>query len=168
MHVVVYHAKSYKWVPLPREVSFTHADVAGGKVRLDLHGNPRVREVHDGETHTMVTIDEQTIVEKIIHDKCRPEGGRTLSRKEAVAFILSEHFAPEHFHRSWLTGRFEFHDDGPDEKIARELLQVHVEAGNIPADHLEDHVRKYMEPTVHEDHAAHLKKHFKLKDKVKS
>lgn len=166
MVIVVHQSKVYKWVPLPREVSFTPADVAGGKVRLDLHGNPRVRETHDVEgSHTMITLDEKTIVEKIVHDKCRPEGGRTLTRKEAVAFILSEHFAPEHFHRSWLTGKFEFHDDGPDEKLARSILEAHVAADNIPAEHLEDHIAKYLEPTTHDDHANHLRKHFKVKVK---
>lgn len=163
MRIVVHHGKSYKWVPLPREVSFTNEDVANGKVRLDLHGNPRVRKVFDGETATLCTIDEKTIVEKIVHDKCRPEGGRTLSRKEAVAFILSEHFAPEHFHRSWLTGNFEIHDDGADEKLAREIFEQHVAAENIPADHLDDHIAKYLQPTTHDDHAKHLRKHFKVK-----
>lgn len=165
MRIHVHQTKSYDFVNVPSDVKVTNEDIASGKVRFGLHGEPRMRITKDGDTHTEIQIGEHQIIAKIIDDKTRPSGGRTLSRKQAVAMYISEHFAPHHFHRTWLTGKIEVHDDGPDEKLMREMLAPHVEAGNIEASEVEDHVKAYMEPASLEDHAAHMRSHFKVKVK---
>lgn len=161
MRIVAHHTKFYDWEPVPHDVAVTKTDIAAGKVKPSGNGGwlmPVTKEPKGG-THTEIHIPERQIIAKAIHDKCRAEGGRTLTRAQCVAFYVSEHVLPNAAHRSWLT-KFEVHDDGPDEALAREMFGEHVAAGNIPEADLEAHVAAYLEKA---DHAEHLAKHFKVK-----
>ena len=128
MRIVIHHKKNYDWMPVPAEVKTSGADwdsaVKSGKIKPSASGGWIMQVVREFDNFTTVGIPEAQIVAKIIHEKTRPEGGRTLTRKQAVAFLLSENVLPHHAHRSWIT-KFEVHDDGPDEKLMREMLAPH-------------------------------------------
>src|ERR1019366_8635762 len=145
MRVTVHLNKYYDWVPVPEGTVLTDADKKSDKVKPAGGGGYLMQATKKGETHTTVTLPEEQVIAKIIHDKTRPEGGRKLTRKQALAFYLSEHVMPHHAHRTWVT-KVEVHNDGPDEKMMRVMLAPHVTAGNIPATDVEAHVAAYMEP----------------------
>ena|SRR5277367_3433398 len=167
MRIVAHHSKFYDWEPVPDDVKVTVADLASGKAKPMARGAGYLMKVtKELPTHTEIMLPEAQVIAKIIDDKTRPSGGRTLSRKDAVAFYLSEHVMPNHAHRTWVT-KFEVQDDGPDEKLARAMLGEHVTAGNIEASDLEAHVAAYMEKTSNADHGMHLTTHFKVKGAAK-
>jgi hypothetical protein len=167
MRIVVHHSKFYDWEPVPADVVVTPADISSGKVKSAGRAGGwlmRVAKEPVGGTHTMINVPEEQIIAKIIHEATRPEGGRTLTRKQAAAFYVSENVMPHHAHRSWLT-KFEIDDDGADEAMLRKMLALHVEAVNIEASEVEAHVAAYTEPATAKDHADHMHTHFKVKAK---
>jgi hypothetical protein len=127
MHLTVHSTKFYDWIPVPENVKVTDADVKSEKVKPSGDGGwlMKVTKAPPGGTWTSVRMVEGQIIAKIIHDKTRPEGGRTLTRAQALAFYLSENVMPHHAHRSWIT-KVELHDDGPDEKLLRSMLAPHT------------------------------------------
>ncbi len=129
MRIVIHHTKFYDWEPVPRNTLVTPNDIASRKVKADGSGwwLMPITKAPEGGTHTQVNLPEEQVIAKIIDDKTRPAGGRTLTRKEAVAMYMSEHILPSHSHRAWLTG-VEVHDDGPDEAMARAMLLPHTVA----------------------------------------
>jgi hypothetical protein len=163
MRIVVHLNKFYDWVPVPDDVKVTDGDIKSEKVKPSGSGGYLMKVVKEGVTHTTVTMPEEQVIAKIIHDKTRPEGGRTLTRKQAIAFYLSENIMPHHAHRTWITG-VEVHDsDGHDESMLRAKLAEHVAAGNIEAGEVDAHVAAYTESATADDHVAHLHSHFKVK-----
>jgi hypothetical protein len=162
MRVTVHLNKFYDWVPVPDDVKVTDADIKAEKVKPSGGGGYLMRVPKVGDTHTTVTMPEEQVIAKIIHDKTRPEGGRTLTRKQAVAFYLSEHVMPQQAHRTWIT-KVEVHDpDGPDEAMMRAMLAPHVASGNIDAADVEAHVAAYKETATSDDHVAQLHAHFRV------
>lgn len=131
MRIVVHHKKNYDWMPVPDDVKKSGPDwdsaVKSGKVKPSTGGAWIMQVVREFDNYTTVTIPEAQLVAKIIHEKTRPEGGRTLTRKQAVAFLLSENVLPHHAHRSWLT-KFEVEDDGPNEALFRAMMAPHLVA----------------------------------------
>jgi hypothetical protein len=111
MRVVVHLAKFYDWVPVPPDVKVAEADVKADRVKPAADGGWLMKVTKEADTYTTVLLPEHQIVAKIIDEKTRSSGGRTLSRKQAVGFYLSEHVMPQHAHRTWIKG-FEVHDDG--------------------------------------------------------
>jgi hypothetical protein len=162
MRIVLTHSKFYDWVPVPSDVTVTPGDVASGKVKQGASGRFLTRVTKDLETHTQVNLPEHQIVAKIIDDKTRPSGGRTLSRKEAAAMYLAEHVVPNHAPRPSLTG-VDVHDDGPDEALATSMLQAHIDAGNIDAVDMPAHLAAYLSPATKADHEAQIAKVLKIK-----
>jgi hypothetical protein len=165
MRIVIHHTEFYDWEPVPDDVQVTDADIRAGKVKPLARGAGWLMKVTKeiaGGTHTQLNLPEEQILAKIVHDKTRPEGGRILSRKEAVALFVAENILPHQAPRKSLT-KFEVHDDGPDEKLARAFLAPHIEANNIEKDDLEEHIAAYLEPTQAVDHVDHLHTHFKIK-----
>jgi len=134
MWIVADLKKSYDWVPVPEDTEVTKADIAADRVRPAANGGWRMRITKPLSTQMMVTIPEEQIIAKIIHEKCRPEGGRTLTRKEAAAFYISEEHLPYWAKREWIT-KFYAHDDGPDEAMMRAMLAPHAvsEASRVAA-----------------------------------
>jgi hypothetical protein len=176
MRIVVYHSKFYDWEPVPSDVKVTAADLASGKAKPMARGEGYLMKVtktpapgpagKPGETYTEIALSEAQIIAKIIHDKCRPEGGRTLSRKQAVAMYLSEHTMPHHAERAWLN-RVEVLDDGPNEALLREMLAPHIASGtHMEPDEVDAFVAAYMEKADAMDHVKHLHAHFRI-DKAK-
>lgn len=155
MIVVAHIRKFYDWDPVPKGTVVTEQDIAAGKVMPGRDGGYRMRVVKvppGGMTTRTVQITEAAILAKIIEEKTSIlKAGRTLTRKDAIAAILAEHAFPDHVEIEWLS-KFEVHDDGPHEELARATLTPHttVEHGrrpgrmNIPPDHLEGHVGAYM------------------------
>ena len=129
MHLTVHSTKFYDWMPVPDNAKVTDLDIKAERVKPAGGGGwlMKVTKAPEGGTFTMVTMPEGQIIAKIIHDKTRPEGGRTLTRAEALAFYLSENVMPQHAHRSWIT-KVEIHDDGPDENMIRAMLAPHTVA----------------------------------------
>jgi hypothetical protein len=127
MHIVVKLSKFYDWEPVPVGVPVTPQDIASEKVKPNAAGGylMKVTKSPPGGTFTTVHLPEEQVIAKIIHEKCRPEGGRTLTRTEAVAFYLGENVMPHQAHRTWIKG-FDVHDDGPDEKMMRATLALHT------------------------------------------
>ncbi len=171
MRIVAHVSKFYDWEPIPADVKITTADIAAGKVKPSLSGGYLARVTKNLPTQVEIMLPEEQIIAKIIHDKTRAEGGRTLTRSQAIAFYLSENVLPHHAHRSWLT-KFELHDtDGPDEEMLLAMLAPHTcpqgadkdVAPNIMPSEVAAHVTAYTENADTADHIAHLGVHFKLK-----
>lgn len=164
MRIVVHQNKFYDWDPVPSDVVVTPTDIASGKVKAASRaGGWLMRVVKECDTHTTINIPEEQIIAKMIHNRCRPEtNNEPISRKQAAAFFLAENILPHHAHRSWIT-KFEVHDDGHDETMARAMFAPHIEADNIQADELEEHIAAYVEDADAKDHADHLHAHFKVK-----
>jgi hypothetical protein len=129
MRLVVHISKFYDWETVPSNVKVTDADIKGEKVKPSANGGwmMKVTKKPPGGTFTTVGMPEEQVIAKIIHEKTRPEGGRTLTRKEAVAFYMSENVMPQEAHRSWIK-KIEVEDDRPDEKMIRSMLAPHTVA----------------------------------------
>lgn len=190
MRVIAHHSKFFNWEPVPEGTEVTKADQDAGRVRIGARDGEwlmKVTREPKGGTHTLVCLNEETIVQQIIFEKCRPAGGRTLTRREAVATLLHEQFFAHNArdpktHRVWIT-RFEVEcDGGPDETLFRTVFADHMVAeaervqksgGAVTDDHAKDpnihpddfeaHLKAYLEPTTDKDHVAHLNSHFKVK-----
>ena len=102
MRIIVHVNKCYDWVPVPSDVTVTQADIAAERVKPASGGGWLMKITKNVQTDTVIGLPEEQIIAKIIHDKTRPEGGRTLTRQQAVAFYLSENVMPHHAHRSWM------------------------------------------------------------------
>ena len=140
--------KFYDWEPVPADVKVTQQDIASGKVKPDAAGAWKMKVTKDpvGGTTGEIMIPEEQIIAKVIHDRTRPEGGRTLTRKEAVAFYVSEDVMPHFGQRSWVK-KFEVHDtEKPDEALMRKMMAPHVEDGNLTPAEVEAHLIAYKEP----------------------
>jgi hypothetical protein len=171
MQVVFHLSKFYDWVPVPANVTVTPEDIADGKVMPNRDGSgyrARVVKSPPGGTHNFTAISEEHIVQRSIGERTDVRlSGRLLTRKEVVARILQDQVIGDKFEWKWIT-KIEVHDDGPDEKLVRAHLAVHVKADhgrrlgqkNIDPATVEDHVAAYLEPA---DHAAHLSQHFCVK-----
>lgn len=162
MRIVAHHSKNYDWVPVPSDVQIKPEDYAAGLVKPSMQGSPRMRIVRTAPNYTTIHVTEADIISQIVFEKCRPSGGRVLTRKQAIAFFIAENVLEHHVQRTWLT-KFETHDDGPDEGLARQFLQAHATAGNLEAAEVDGHLAAYMETVSETDHATHLHKHFKVK-----
>jgi hypothetical protein len=113
--------------------------------------------------------NERSILSKIIQEKVDVKrAGRMFSRREAVAHFIMDHLLELNgiTDWSWVT-KWEVHDDGPDEALAREMLVPHTLAKhgrrpgqNLPPEHLEPLLARYMEPATAADHVKHLGLHF--------
>jgi len=125
MRIVAHVSKFYDWTPVPSDVTVTQADITAERVKPASGGGWLMKVTKSVPTHTVATIPEEQVIAKIIHDKCRPEGGRTLTRQQAVAFYMSENVMPHHAHKTFIT-KFEVDDDGPDEKMFRAQLAPHI------------------------------------------
>ena len=163
MRVTIHLNKSYDWVKVPSDVVVTPADVASGKAKIGTQGEYLMKVPKPGDTHTTILLSEQQLLAKIVHEKCRPEGGRTLSRAQAVAFYVGEHCLATEAHRSWVKG-VEVHDSGHEisESGMTDALALHVEAGNIPADDVKAHLDAYLATADSQALADHLTKHFRV------
>jgi hypothetical protein len=173
MHVVFYLSKFYDWATVPRDVVVTPEDVNSGRVMPDRGGGYRTRVAKtpkDG-THRIFAITEADIVGKIIHEKTDVRrAGRTFTRKEAIAHMIMDHLSEGEFEWSWIT-KVEVHDDGPDEKLFRDIVEPHTKADhgrrlgqkNIDPKTVEAHVVAYTEPCDHAGHVTHLSNHFGVK-----
>lgn len=165
MRIVAHLTKFYDWEPVPADVKVTQQDIASGKVKPDAAGAWKMKVTKEpvGGTTGEIMVPEEQIIAKVIHDRTRPEGGRVLSRKEAVAFYVAEDVMPHFGQRSWVK-KFEVHDtEKPDEQLLRTMLAPHVADGNIPSEDIESHVKAYLAPASPDEHVAQLTKHFKIK-----
>ncbi len=161
--IVVHHTKFYDWEPVPSDVKITDDDVKAGRVKQTRDGLWKMRvtkTVPDGaSTHTTILMPEAQVIEKILHQRLRPDGGDVCTRSEAIAHYLQQNQLPHHTNRKWLT-KIEVEDDGPDEKLARAMFAEHVKAKNLEDADFDEHMEKYL---VKEDHVKHLHEHFKVK-----
>jgi hypothetical protein len=135
MRILVHIKKVYDWEPVPADVKVTPADIAAERVKPSASGGWLMKVTKNFATETQVNLSEEQVIAKIIHDKTRPEGGRVLTRKQAIAFYLSENVMPHHAHRSWITS-IEVDDLGaPDEPLMRKMLAYHTvsEAARVSA-----------------------------------
>jgi len=173
MRVAISLSKFYNWDPVPKGVVVTEEDIAAGKVMPGRDGAYRMKVVKapPGGTEHLVTVSESTLIEKIIEEKSDVrKAGRTLSRRQALAHLLQDNIIPGQFEWDWIKG-FAVHDDGPNEELMRSKLELHTKAEhgrrpgrmNVPVEHVEDHVKAYMESTTAADHVDHLHLHFGIK-----
>jgi hypothetical protein len=153
--IVTLHLKQfYNWDPVPDTVVVTKDDVASGKVMPGRDGGFRMKVVKKMPTHRTITVAESSIIAAIIVEKADPRrAGRTFTRNEAVAQVLQEmqYTSDQHGEWDWITD-IEVHDDGPSEELVRDVLKTHSNAPhgrrlgrmNVPPEHVEDHVKKYL------------------------
>lgn len=169
MRIVVHVSGYYSWEPVPEGVQVTKQDLDAGRAREGAHGRYLMRVPKKGDTYNETAVAEDDIVATILHAYCEHgRCGAILTRKEAVARLLGTLVYPHHIHRKWMK-HVEIHDDGPCEKLFREMLAPHLEADhgkapgkNVEAEDFEDLLKAYMEPATADHHADHLHAHFKL------
>lgn len=177
MRIVIHLTKFYDWVPVPQNVVIDPNDIASGKVMPGRDGGYRVRVVKlppagKATTERTCHVSEALIVQKMVHEKCDAKrAGRSFSRREAVAHLIQDHLLDDS-DWSWIAG-FEIDDDGPVESVAREILTPHTAAkhgkrpgNNIPPEHLEPLMARYMEPASAADHVDHVHAHFNVSKKA--
>lgn len=170
MRVIVNVSKYYDWVPVPPDVKVTEADVKAGRVRPAANSTGYLMRVtKTGDTHTMCSVAESTIIALIIHEAMPQQGNQQISRKEAVGLLMARNIMPYHAHRSFMKS-FEVDDDGPDEKLFRASIAPYVEALHeasgtplIDPSEVEGLVSKYMERAAASDHVDHLHTRFNVK-----
>lgn len=174
MRVTLHLSKFYDWVRVPDDVTLTREDIAGPLIMPDrIPGKYRMRVEKDGPTHRDCHIAESTIVAKIIDEKVDVRrSGMTLTRKQAVAHVLRL-LLDGHAQWSWITS-VDVHDDGPDEALARAMLEPHTTAVHGRRGHLhmqpgelDEHLKAYVEPADHRAHADYLHAHFGVPAKTK-
>ena len=170
MRVTVHHTRFYEWDPVPEDVLLTEQDVLSGKIRPAArqlpgkprlwHGNWDMRVTRELDTHTEFHVDEATIFHALFHKDVR---ALRLTRRQAVALLLSKYAVPERFPEAPATDVM-VHDDGPDEAVFRSLISAHLASGLLNQAQHDEHVSKYLE--THSDHSAaheeHLRGHFGL------
>jgi hypothetical protein len=140
MRIVAHLTKFYDWVPVPldpatgSQMKPTPADIAAERVRPSANGGWNMKVTRDMPSHMTLHLSEADVVGKIIHEKCRPEGGRVLTRKQAIAFYMAENHLPFHARKEWIT-KIEVHDDGPDPVLMTKALAAHgvSEASRVQA-----------------------------------
>jgi hypothetical protein len=172
MRVHLYLSKFYNWDPVPHDVVVSPDDIASGKVMPDRNGGYRARvvKIPPGGTVRTCQITEAAIVSKIIHEKTDiRRAGRTFTRKEAVAHFIMDHLLEGEAEWGWIT-KIEVEDDGPNEALARSMLDPHTKAEHsrrggpsIDPGHVDGHLAAYLEPVDAAGHAAHLHGHFGVK-----
>lgn len=165
MRIVIHVDKHYDWEPVPDGVQVTKQDVDSLRVKPGAGGQMMMRVTKERTTYTEIMLAEQSLVDMILRGTIR-EGIPLMTRRQAVTTMLAREVMPHHAHRSWMQ-HAEVHDDGPDEKLFRSLVQRQIDAGNIDAEELEPMVAAYMEPATADDHRDHLHKHFRMKGVAK-
>lgn len=170
MRVVIGVSQFHDWAPCPPDVKVTPQDIAARRVKPSARGEGYdIRVPRPFPSETTIGVSEGTIVARIIHELMPQNGGRQLTRKEAVANLLAMNVMPDHAHPKHFTSIVVDTDDGPDEKLLRASLEPYTKAlhasGVVLVDSadVEDIVAKYMEPATAADHAANLRAHFRVK-----
>jgi hypothetical protein len=146
MRVTIHSSGFYDWEPVPADVEVKPADVKAKRVKPTANGGWLMRVERTGDTHTDVALPENQLIAQIVQEMVRDHQPRT--RRDAVNLLLSRHVMPHHAHKSWMR-KVECHDDGPDEKMFADMVDVQVKAGNISPHDLEEMTKLYCA----EDHA---------------
>ena len=171
MRVTIAVSAFYDWAPVPADVEVTPKDIASGRVKPNRSGQGfDMRLTRKKDTHTDIAIAESTIIARIIHELMPQNGGRSLSRKEAVANLLAINVMPHHAHPKFFKGIVVDIDDGPDEEQFRASLDpytkaIHQTSGYplVDPEEVESIVKKYMEGADAKAHQDHLCAHFNVK-----
>lgn len=162
MRIVVDVKSFYDWAPVPADVQVTPKDIAAGRVKPDARGvSHLMRVTRRIASQTTVLPSEGQIIRRVIHHLMPNQGGVALSRKEALADhvnqVMVEQASPKHM------TSFTVEDDGPDEKLLREMLEpyttaLHDRSGDPLVDpaRIAEIVAKYLEPAKADDHVDHL------------
>ncbi len=172
MRVVVHHTKFIEWEPVPADVVVTQADQDAGRVKPNGRGGWLMRVVKTAKdgTHTTVHVSEETLIEKIVHEKARLDGGRTFTRKQALEALLRENCFPHTLVPTTIS-KIEIHDD--QHEMSEERFRAILAAKNVvhartglpiihPDDH-DEHVAAYLEKADAAAHVAHLHASFRVK-----
>lgn len=188
MRVIISLKSHYEWDEIPADVEVTQNDIKAGLVipsrgaTGDIHKKSpldpkdwRARVVRKRDTHNVLAISEETLVQRIVHDyKAPPQGnGVMLTRKEAIGTLLAENVLHTMAHPRHITG-FEVEcDDGPDEALFRSIVTPLTTAISArtkePIVHPEDFdalLAKYLETHTVEAHVDHLHAKFGVKKKA--
>lgn len=171
MRVTIFHDQHYDFEPLPADIVPTEADKVSGRVIPSANNDGwRVRVTRKLEgNHTSVAVSEGTIIARLIHDAMPNQGRQTLTRKQALGQLLAINVMPKHAHSKGFTRIHVECDDGPDEKLFRELVTPYTLALDVHGEPLIDPIEfdarlaAYMTPDKADDHAAHLHEKFKVK-----
>jgi hypothetical protein len=139
MRIVAHVTKFYDWVPAVdpttgAPIKPSPADISAERVRPSANGGWNMRVTRDMPSELGINIAESDVVGKIIQEKCRAEGGRVLTRKQAIAFFVAENHLPFHVKKEWIKS-FEVHDEGPDPSLMKAALALHgvAEASRVDA-----------------------------------
>lgn len=178
MQVTVHLNGHYTHEPLPPDIKPTPDDIASGKVLARKDGGWAAKVHRDNVTTRSQPIGEHEIIKHMIavampaHPVRALARGTFISRREAVEQYVRR-LQVDHYEIPDLAG-FEVHDDGPDEKLFRELVAPFVgmvcgRTNRVPItmENLEAFVAKYMEPADAAAHSDHLHKEFGVTPKAK-
>lgn len=169
--IVVVHCKGYyDWVPVPPEVDTESADFK--KALKQMRAKPAngggftmrvtVTDVGDVENGDLtMTISEAQLIEVDINEMTRGDK-QPMTRSQMLTRYLTRHIMQHHFHPNWAQ-EVEVHDDGPSEELFREKIGLHVRAGNIEEESVEELVAQYMLPLKAQDHVDHIHTALKVK-----
>jgi hypothetical protein len=176
MRVVVHHHSYYDWEPVPPDVRVTPEDLASGHAKPDARGMGflmRVTKKAPPEgTHTLVTVREDDIIHKMMHNLHPAQGRVTVTRREALAQLLVSQVMPNHAHPKHITD-FEVEDDGPNEELFHQIVEpfLTIQRGGtnemvLDEEDFDDLLDKYMETASPKEHVEHLHVKFGTKRKA--
>ena len=174
MRVVVDVSAFYDWERVPADVEVKPADIKSGRAKPATNGGYLMKVTKKMDTHTTVSISEETIIQRIIHEMMPAQGCVPHTRIEAVGQIMARQVMVDQAHPKFMKSFTVDTDDGPDEVLFRKLVTpfteaVHEASGQtlIPVEDLESLVATYMEKTTPQDHVDHLHEKFHVKKVAK-
>jgi hypothetical protein len=176
MRVLIHLKAFYDQAAVPDDVAVTPADIKSGKVKPGKFGGYTARVTRQMETHSTVTIDERSLIQRLVFELIPRPGLRKMgpcNRRQLVAELLDGNVLPEVAHPKHITSFEVESDQGPDEALCRSTLALYTDAQHHltgeplidPAD-VEAIVAKYMEPATHQDHVDHLHARFGVAKKA--
>jgi hypothetical protein len=181
MRIQVHVSNFYTWPPLPAETQakMTPADVAHALeaklLRPAANGRFTMRQPAGRASVANHQITEQAIINFIVYEKAHhTRMGRTFSRRQAIAHMISEDLGPGTYEAAWID-RFEVEaDDGPEpELMSKTFAPLHVtDHGRKPGvkiidpAHAAAHLAAYTQAKTSKDLEDHLHAHFGVTPKA--
>jgi hypothetical protein len=154
----------YHWVDVPPNTQVTEEDKEQKLVRPMANGKWQMRVNLMQDTHMQVHLNEEQVIARIWFVRHEPGLRLVLSRAQGITSFVDAHHMPLCAHSKWATKVEIEADEGPDENLFRTRLEGLAALFGYDFDEM---LKAYTTPTTTEQHAAHMSKHFGIKEASK-
>lgn len=171
MQIIVHVNGFQEWCDVPSDVDTKSAEfkraIDAGEAKPLMNGAWSMRVTKTLDTNVTVHTSEADVIECVVQEMTRGDR-QYLSRKQAVARLLSRHVLPHHCHESNMREVEIGNDDGPNEALFRLIVGTHVACQNISDADLEPLVAAYTAPSSISDLTDGLHSHFRISEQTHS